>query len=383
MGRTLPQMILFGSLLSLPAAAEKGTLALTTLYLAFTFFGVLLLVIVRMKQSGHGWTHGEFLFIALIPVVVAVNFFVSRFEGIPIFTWAARTVHVPMILLYFLLFRYAVLSVRDILNTMFVLGLIEVLMIFWVFFFGGGMAPGRATDIDGIIIYSVMLVISGYVCLVRYRETGQWIFLWLYYTVLFASVLTGTRGLIISVALLIVLLPLKWTKLSVIIASILGIYYALVNGYLGRFDIRDQDNVITILSKLNELEVLWSFFTSSPIWGVGFGHEYQVSFANSPYTYTHNAFLFYLGYGGLIAIPLFLVPLFQLIRAVPKGFVLAGAIMIFYTTSTSFTNVKHSIAMAAFVYIAGRTVAIGKRTQRRPSAIQVGGSLVAARKPRF
>lgn len=354
MGRALVITVLFGSFMNLSSAQEKGTVIFTLIYIALTMMVAVLFILVRLNQKAPRWSQSELIYSALVILLLIVNFFVASFNELSMSIWASRALHIPMTLVFLIIFRLGGLTAEQLMRMLFYLGILEMGVIYFTFLAGAGVDVARATDIDGVIIYSVLLVVGGFLCLHYYNSSGKTLYLLLYFAVLMATVLTGTRGLIVCVAIQILALRLSWVKIAVFFLAMLGTYNLLITGFLERFNISDQDNVITVLSKFEELQILWNFFLSSPLWGVGFGTEYQISIANSPYTYSHNALLFYLGYGGLLALPVLIAPLFSFMRTVPKGYLMFSSVMLFYTTSTSYTQLKHSLVMAAFVFIAAQ-----------------------------
>lgn len=354
LGRALASVVLLGSFMNLSSAEEKGTVLFTFAYIAFAMMVATLFIFARLNKSAPRWSQSELIYIALLILLLIVNFFVATSNELSMRIWASRAMHIPMTVVFLIIFRLGGLSVEQLMKMLFYLGMIEMGIICFSFLSGSGVDAARATDIDGVIIYSVLLVVSGFLSLHYYNSCGKSLYLLLYFAVLMATVLTGTRGLIVSVAIQILVLRLSWVKVVMFVFAMLGTYYMLVAGFLERFNISDQDNLITVLSKFEELQILWNFFMSSPLWGVGFGTEFQTSTAASPYTYSHNALLFYLGYGGLLALPALIAPLYSFLRTVPKGYLMFTSVMLFYTTSTTFTQLKHSLVMAAFVFIGAR-----------------------------
>jgi len=363
-GRTLPLAMIYGTFLSLPSAQEKGLLIISFTYLATTILVAALMLVMRVKGSTRTYQGTELAFMALIIVLLCSNFFVAVFNDISMTVWMSRIIHVPMILVYIIILKYSDLSIDDVLHAIFVVGVIEGGLIYLTFFAQLGIDAQRGTDIQGVIVYSVVLVFAAYLALLKYNQSKRFIYLMAYFALLFASILTGTRGLILAIAVLMMVLRLNWLKMVAFLAAIGGLYYLLVNGFLDRFNIQDQDNIVTILSKLEEVIILYNFWESSPIFGVGFGYEFQTSIAASPYNYSHNALLFYLGYGGLLALSIYLGPLIRIWRAQQKAIWLVLGISLFYTTSTTFTNVKHSLVMAILIFV-GTMVARERRLSYR------------------
>ena len=354
MGRVLAVIVLLGSFMNLSSAQEKGTVIFTLAYIALAMIVATLFIFARCNKSARLWSKSELIYTALVIVLLIVNFCVATFNELSMSIWGSRVLHIPMTLVFLIIFRLGDLSVEQLVRMLFYLGMIEMGVIYFVTLSGSGVDAARATDIDGVIIYSVLLVVGGFLSLHYYDSDGKALYLFLYFAVLVATVLTGTRGLIACVAIQILALRLTWVKIVMFVIVMSGTYYLLAAGFLERFNISDQDNVITILSKFEEIQILWNFFLSSPLWGVGFGTEYQTSIANSPYTYSHNALLFYLGYGGLLALPVLIAPLYSFMRTVPKGYLMFASVILFYTTSTTYTQLKHSLVMAAFVFIGAR-----------------------------
>jgi hypothetical protein len=259
---------------------------------------------------------------------------------------------VALIPLYFLAFRFAALTplkgFRDVVN----IGFFEVGLIFVAFFvYLGSDVLRRAADIGGVIVYSVFLLLAAHDALRRFEQERSRLWMLIYLVILLAAVLTGTRVLILSVLFLLVGLQ-RWIRLlplAVVVALPLALLVEF--GLFDRFDLSQEDNIITVTSKFDEIRALWAFFSESPLLGAGIGVAYQVPLANSDYTYSHNILMFYLGYSGLIGAAVALYPLLRLVL-LPDYRVLAIAIMLFYTSSTTYTNVKHSILMALILLMA-------------------------------
>ncbi len=354
MRRILPLLVFYGSFLSLPSAQQKGTLLFTYFYIAFSVAVCVLMVALRFFNRNVGLRKSELTYISMAILLVSVNYIVGYINEIDVFVWQARAIHVPMVIVYTLMLCYSELTPKDVLKSLLALGVIEMLLIFWVFITKGGQLTVRMTDLDGILVYSGSLVIAAFISMSFFKSTKKPLYLFLYFGMLVAAVMTGSRGLIVGIAVSFFVLSLKRMQIVAILVGIAGIYFMLTNGYLERFNIQDRDNFITVLAKYEEIQALLKFFLSNPLLGVGFGYQYQISLAGTYYTYSHNAIMFYLGYGGIIGVIFYFFPIVQFSRYYAKGWVLLLALVLFYSSSTVYTNVKHSLVMAGLVYIAAR-----------------------------
>jgi hypothetical protein len=365
----ISRLLIYLSFLSLPGAEELGLLGLTYAYAGFALASPLIVLALRPSSALSPIPNDVVLpFALLLAAFLVLNFFGAQMQPIEARLWLARSVHliaVPAIALTMLLERVAP---DTLFRDLCVVGAIETALIYAAALaYSGADEFRRATDIEGVIVYSVCMMCAGHYALQQFDRSRRMVWLLGYALVLLAAVMTGTRVLMLAAAALLFGLRLRPTTLIGLLlltalAVVLGNY-----GFFSRFDLAAGDNLITIVSKLEELQLLWAFFVDSPVFGVGFGKAYQVSVASSPYTYSHNLLMFYLGYAGVIGTMIALFPFVGL--AFKRGyFALALSIGLFYTSSTTFTNLKHSLLLVvALLLVWGRSGAPG-RSRDEPSA---------------
>jgi len=345
----MSRLLIYLSFVSLPGAAELGLLPLTGLYVVLVLASPVIEAAVRpgsFLRSGETIPFASILYVLSIPLLLALNFLMARLNEVDPTIWMSRSIHLALVPFFYASFKLARLDPETVFRDISIVGFIEVLLVYAAFllYFDSALLR-RATDFEGVIVYSVFLLLAALFCLKKYQAEKSGVYLFGYFLILLATVLTGTRVLTISAALLILALERK-TRTIVIGGLIAILLIPLVElGLFGRFDFGLDDNLITITSKLEELMTLWGFFSDHPALGTGFGKAYQVSLAVNEYTYSHNIVLFYLGYAGLAGVLIGLYPLIRLFL-VPGYRVIVIAIAVFYASSTTFTNVKHSILLA-------------------------------------
>ncbi len=340
--------IVYLSFLSMPGAKEKNFLVFTLVYLGMLFVSSLLLLLLNWRRKIFTSSNEMGFFVAYIAMILlhcVANYTVATRNGIDLEIWLSRAIHLILIPIYFISFRTLGLSSSEVLNNLIGVGFVETLLVYasLVIYRDQGLAR-RATDIEGVTVYSVCLVLSAYYCIKSFNQNRGAKHLVLYALVFGAAILTGTRILVISIAAVVLQLGVQRKSIGALVGLLL---VAITGNWLGlfaRFDVSDFDNMITVTSKMDEIPALWRFFIENPLWGTGYGKAYSIPVANSEYTYTHNILMFYLGYGGLTGALVALLPLFWLVRG--HGYILVASILIFYTSSTTYTNLKHSIVLA-------------------------------------
>jgi hypothetical protein len=345
----MTRLLIYLSFLSLPGAQELGLLNITQLYIALVLADPLVLAILKRRSlflpSSDG-SQASFLYLWLIGLFLPINFLVSQLNETPPMVWGSRSIHLALIPFFYFSFRLSRLNPETIFKDICIVGFIEAILIYVSFFMNLDSGEfRRAADIENVIVFSIFIVFAAYYSLRKYDIERSRTYLFIYTLILFATILTGTRMLMISTAFLILTFKGRSNAIKggVLVAILLLSLSASV--LFERFDLSEFDNLVTIQAKVEEVEILAEYFLNNPVLGMGFGKAYQVSLANSEYTYSHNILMFYLGYAGLIG---FLIALYPLIRLFwYSGYrILVGSIFIFYTTSTTYTNVKHSILFA-------------------------------------
>lgn len=346
----MSRLLVYLSIFSLPGAEELGLLWLTFAYLAAVLAAPLLVVAMRphtLVQAMPPHASEGVVYCCLLTAMLAANFIVGRYTGVPAEIWLARSVHLLAIPSIYFCFTLERMQAQRLFKDICVVGALEVALIFAAAIgYGGEDALRRATDIEGVIVYSVYLVCAAFYAIQRFTVTRSALWLAAYLLIAIAAALTGTRVLLVSVGVL--LLTLRFSR-SALVAGLavaaMAIAIALAgDGLFSRFNLAEEDNVITIISKIEELQWLGSYFMAGPALGQGFGRAYQVSVAGSEYTYSHNIVMFYLGYAGLIGFALALYPLFRWML-LPGARILIVAVFIFYSSATTYTNIKHSLFM--------------------------------------
>lgn len=221
----------------------------------------------------------------------------------------------------------------------------------------------RATNFEGLLVYSAFLVAGAYFSAQRFktsRSLGDAVF---YLFLVGAAGMTGSRGLTLS-TLLPILLFIRLNVKSILLIGITclgGIVFSSNIPVIGRTFQGSPEDLLTISAKASEIELLFQMFLSSPIIGVGFGLPFQTPFDLAAFTYSHNWFFFALGYGGLVGLLLHFAPLifFALKKSRENGWILVCSLLVFYASSTTYTNFKHSIVLAC-IYVSCVAVARGE-----------------------
>jgi hypothetical protein len=368
----MSRLLIYLSFLSLPGAEELGLLSLTFAYLAWALASPLLVVLLRASTGrtvDSIGTGGTLIYLCLLAAYLPVNLAVSQFNGVDELTWLSRSAHLIVLPSIYLCFSLERARADVLLRDIALVGAIETGLVFiaaLLFQDADIVEFRRATDIEGVIVYSLFMVYAAFHALQRFDRTRAPVWLLAYLLVLLAAALTGTRVLLLAIAALLLALKSRMRSILVLLAMA-GIGAALAEaGLFDRFNLAQDDNLITILSKVEELRWLGSFFLQNPLLGVGFGKAYQVSLASSEYTYSHNMVMFYLGYSGLVGLTLALWPLLRL-AFVPETWVLVLAILVFYTSATTYTNVKHSLFLATTLLWVWQTRADKARRRALPA----------------
>jgi hypothetical protein len=351
----MARALIYLSILSIPGAEELGILFLTGMYVVLVVAAPFIQIALSKNNAifdiPGGYSTQTVTYLAAIPVLLVVNYFIAESNHVELSVWLSRAVHLALVPFFYFSFRLSRLDPEAVFRDVSVAGIIEVFLIFATFIaYFDSTAFRRAADIEGVILYSVLLVVTAFYAIQKYNAQGMRFHLVLYVACLVAAVLTGTRGLIIAIAtLLLASRNLRSTFVTFAVLAVAVIPIAIF-GLFDRFDLTSQENMITVSAKLEELILLWRFFVDNPVFGVGLGRVYQVSIAPNPYTYSHNVILFYLGYTGLIGLLVALYPLIRIfIRPGYRIFVMA--ILVYYTSSTTFTNIKHSILLALILLL--------------------------------
>lgn len=361
----LAKALILLSFLSIPNPGDVGLELL-----GYGYFALVLLIFATLfvYQSLMGISRGSYsvnsdvIYCVIIYLYLLVNFLVASLYGVETGVWLKRSIHLFLIPIFWFIFNRESSRIDELLKQVYYIGLIEVGLVFVAYFMyidSPESERRRATDIEGVILYSWCMVYAAYYLIEKYKNVKAKRYLVGYFIILLAELLTESRILLLSTLVLSIQLFSNARSLLLVLL-VLPIFVPLVQiGYLDRFDFSNTDHLITILSKIEEVEILFGYFMDSPIFGTGFGRQYSISIANSVYTYSHNMFLFYLAYGGIVGL---LIALFPLIR-ISKNFSywpLVMASCVFYLSNTTYTNVKHSIIMALLL-IAGRSYKVNTR----------------------
>lgn len=338
----MARALIYLSFLSIPGAEELGLLPLTGLYVILILATGVIFTIIRPGTIPLS----TFMYLLSIPAFLLANYYFAHYNEVDIKVWLARSIHLMLLPFMYLAFKFSKTSPNVLLRDICICGIFEVLLIYGTFFaYLDTEQLRRAADIEGVIVYSLFLIFGAFFCLKRFEDTRSRRYLLFYSLVLLATILTGSRSLTIATLLLVMTLRNKilfvflGSSISLIALAFAG------NSLIERYDLTNQENLITVLSKLEELIILFNFFLENPLLGAGLGKPYQISIALTEYTYSHNILFFFLGYAGLFGLFVAIYPLLRLFFA--RGHkLLVIAIFLFYTSSTTYTNFKHSLVLA-------------------------------------
>lgn len=376
----MKKLVIFLSVLSIPNPTEVGLMSLTIYYFSFTFIAAFLSIILRIRSANNLKIKldANVFYVLLIFLLIIINFLISNLYSVPYDMWIKRSIHLSMIPVFYLIFTYRKPNMESLFKCVYYMGLFEVVLIFFTFgLYLDTDEIRRATDIEGVILYSVWIVFSAYYSLEQYRLTKQRKYLFVFSIIILAEVLTGSRILLVSTVILLFGF-IKDARIFIYIMLTVLLFMPLNQyGFFDRFDLDTEENMITVYSKVEEIEYLIEYFLTNPVFGVGFGRPYQITMANSEYTYSHNIFLFYLAYGGIIGFFIALYPLIKLSRTPGYG-LLAISFSVFYLSSTSYTNIKHSILMALILILVKERRGIIPIADRASA----GGRFLASAQPR-
>lgn len=343
----MTRALIYLSFLSIPGAESLGLLPLTGLYVLL----ILATAVVFAITKNNTIPLSSFVYLLSIPALLLANYYIAHLYEVDTMVWLARAVHLGLIPFFYLAFKYSKVSPKVLFLDVCICGLIEVALIYGTFFaYLDTEQLRRASDIEGVIVYTVFLLFGAFHCLARFNKTGQRRYLLLYGLVLLATLLTGSRSL--TIATLMVVLALRQKALFLLVVGVVGVITLAFagNSLIDRYDLTKYEHLITVLSKLEELWILWNMFLENPPLGTGLGNAYQVSIALTRYTYSHNILFFYLGYAGLLGLLVAIYPLLRLFFR-PGYRVLVMAVFFFYTSSTTYTNLKHSLLLALILVL--------------------------------
>lgn len=357
---SLLPIIVFGSFFSIPNPSGVGMFIFTICYLSLIVF-LFFIKIIQYKITKKEII--VIMYFLLLLVFMIVNYYIAIINNIDEGIWFKRTMHLMFIPIYYLIFssycknrlckRSELIKVIE--EYFIVMAIIESFLVY-VSFFINDTVDERATAINGMIVYSVLIVVGSYYALKKYNDKKEYKYFLIYIFSFFAILLTGSRILLLSELVLILIVLVKITKKNLyFIFFIIAILAILLNFkdnliIFDRFDMEDTKNFITIQGKINEVIQLYNFFISYPVFGVGYGKEFDTYVDIAMFTYSHNWLMFNLGYGGIIGFILALFPLVVFfIKTERSNIILIIAIIIFYFSSTTYTNIKHSMLMAFFL----------------------------------
>jgi hypothetical protein len=368
------RLLIYLSFLSFPSADELGLLQLTYVYFGLTLLTTILLLSSNANRKVYpdaaaAVESGYYLVFLLC--LLPLNFAVAQFNGVISSVWLSRSIHLALVPCFYLCFVLSGVKVETLIKDFFLVGLIEALSILLAFgFYFDALEFRRAADFEGVILYSSFMVCAAFYAIERFEVARRRSYLVIYAIILIAGVLTGTRALMIALLIPMLRLSLRPATVGLLLVLSLPLVFFAVSGLFDRFDLSQDDNLITITSKLEEIQILFNFFLDSPLIGVGMGKAYQVSVALNEYTYSHNIFLFYLGYAGAFGAVIGLYPLLRL-ALVRQYCWLAIALAAYYVSSTTFTNVKHSMLWAFALMVIEREYAARRAADRLSKTISM------------
>jgi hypothetical protein len=357
------RFLIYASVLALPVAGDAGTDFITYGYIALLLLLPVLQVLTTnpAAEDAPRFPPNSTLYLVYVVVFLMVNFIVGQMNGVSPAAWASRSVHLALIVVSYVSFRYSRIDPVTLLRDLRNIGILETIVIYGTYI--AYLDPRRrAADIEGTIIYSICIIVAAYWYLREYATAGGKKPLFAYVAILFAVILTGSRGLIVSVAVMPLAMRANWRLLVFYFMAGIAAIPLLSSGLLARFEL-NPENLVTVFGKVREVEQMLSFFGDHPITGVGIGKAYRVPFANSDYTYTHNMVAFYLGYGGLLGIVAGLYPFWRLLRS-PAYRLIAFSALLFYMSTTAYTTVRHSLTMGLALLLAE---SLSRQPARNPS----------------
>lgn len=341
----------------MPNPRELGLMALTIFYFSFTFIAAFFSILIHLKSlinNPRKKIDANIHYLLSIFFLIVINYVISNLNSVPSDIWIRRSIHLLMIPIFYSIFTYGKGSVDSLFKCVYYVGIVEALAILFAFgLYFDTSNIRRATDIEGVVIYSVWIVFSVFYSLQQHRLTKQKKYLFISFIIIIAVVLTESRVLLVSTIILLLDRIKHRGKVVYIILGILLFIPLNEYGFFNRFDIGTERNMITVYAKMYEIKYLLKYFLTSPVFGVGFGRPYDIIIANSVYTYSHNMFLFYLAYGGVVGLIIGIYPIIKLLRT-PGHAWLVISLAVYYCSSTSYTNVKHSILMALILVLVRR-----------------------------
>lgn len=360
MHRTLfLRLVILLSFLSIPNPEGAGLLILSYSYFAFVIVAfVFSIFIYKLRKSDAV----PLIYFTSFLAFLIINFLVSKIYAVDALVWVKRTVHIIFIPAYYFIFRKYIAkdqeNIKVITNTFYLIGVIEALMIILTYLYDPNLAENkRATSFNEMILYSIFMVFSAFIAIEKYKHGNKIKYLAIYFLIVFASWLTGSR--ILSLSIMMVIIPFVITMrknkkylfyfiLSLFLFPIVISFIDLSSiSFFQRMNLDNEGNLDTIESKYFEVIRLFEFFQTSPVFGVGYGKTFNTGIEISDYSYTHVWVMFNLGYGGLIGLTLAFYPIVRLNFINYKTFLwFTIVIFVFYLSNTSYTNLKHSMLIA-------------------------------------
>lgn len=353
--------IIIFSVAALPNPLQPLTQAVAGAYFVFLNAACFILFCqLRFKID-----HFSLIYFGCVTLFLYVNFLSYISLSSDVQTWIKRTIglaYTPLVILAMagVQKRYGDIS-AIIINCIMWVALFESLSIISLAIL---YPDTRATNIEGLLVYSIFLVAGAYFSALRFRHSKSSKYALLYLLFLGSASMTGSRGLTIATLLPIMLFLKLRPKNILLIAPVIVTAVIFSNDIpsIARTIQSSSGDLLTLSAKFSELGILLQMFFQSPIIGVGFGLPFQTPFDLEVFTYSHNWIFFALGYGGILGVFLHIAPLvfFALKTWQDKGWLLFLGFIIFYASSTTYTNFKHSI-MVACVYV----IALGFSRQKK------------------
>lgn len=338
------RFLIYASILALPGAKDTGGAATVYVYIALLLAvsGAQVLMSNPASEDAPRFPPNSTMYFVFLIVFLALNFIVGQVNGVNPGTWASRAIHLLLIAAAYVSFKYSRIDPATLLRDLRNIGILETIAIYgtWIYYFD---PHRRAADFEGVVIYSICIIIAAYWYIRDYAHGGAKHSLFVYVAILFAVILTGSRGLTVAIAVMPLATRANWRLLLFYFLAGIAAIPLLSSGLLARFE-TNPENLVTVVGKVREVEQMIQFFIQQPILGVGIGKMYHVPFALWDYTYTHNMVAFYLGYGGLLGLVAGLYPFWRLLRS-PTYRVIGFSALLYYMSSTAYTNVRHSLAI--------------------------------------
>lgn len=350
----LSRVLVYASFLSLPGAEEHGFLAVSATYIAIAFVSPVLALAINQSaitKNNKIFKTRDLIYISLIILLSIINYQIAVHNNIENLIWLARGIHILAIPSIYLCMRIENTERNTIFKDICIAGALEIGLIYFAALYYQADEYRRAADIEGVILYSIFSLCSAQYCIEKYLKSEKKLWILLYIAVLTAATLTGTRIFTASILILGIQLKKKEKIMIGILASaaiIITLTSLNANNPIQRLNFENEENIITISAKIEEVDILYQYFKENPIFGSGFAKPYQISIANSEYTYSHNIIMFYLGYSGILGLLFFTYPLTREAKN-RKSLIFIFSVVIFYTSSTTYTNLKHSIFLSTLL----------------------------------